>query len=103
METIGSSVRDSVDMRAKMRTIRWRINKKSIDVDYGRIREGMASFSFNHYKNITSSTQMRLFRIIEKFGNKWIYNIWKEGYNEIDLWYKEPSDKVRENWLLGKS
>lgn len=103
MEVSGNKPQGSVDMKAKKRTIRWRVNKKSIDVDYGRIREGMASFSFNHYKNVTSSTQKRILRIIGKFGNKWVYTIREEGYNEIDLWYKEPSDKVRENWLLGKS
>jgi hypothetical protein len=87
-----------VYMKAKKRTIRWKVNRKSIDVDYGRIRDGMASFSFAHYKNITSSTQGRILRIIKKFGNRWVYTIWKEGYNEIDLWYKEPSEK----WLLGR-
>jgi hypothetical protein len=91
-----------VKMKAKKRTIRWTVDGDRINVSWGRIKYvDMASFSFNKYNNVTSSTQKRILRIIAKFGSKWIYTIHKEGYNEIDLWYKEHSES-HDNWLLGR-
>ena len=36
------------------------------------------------YKKVKESTQIRLLKIINKFGNVWV-----DGYNEVELWYKE--------------
>jgi hypothetical protein len=76
----------------KQRVIRWVVEGNSINVRFGRILDGMASFSFSSYKNVSKSTQNRLLRIMKKYPNRWVYNIWKEGYNEIELWYKEHSE-----------
>ncbi len=87
-------------MKDKM-LVRWTVDSNTVNVSWGRYAKYGSSWSFNHYKNITPSSQKRLVKLIARYGSKWVYNIWKNGYNEIELWYKENQTSTN-SWLIGR-